>query len=149
MDSLESTVRDGVDHLIPLVEAVGAIVIAAGVLVAVLSYLLALLHVRPATYEQIRLQLAHFIALGIEFQLASDVLGTAVSPSFEEIGRLGAIAGIRTLLNYFLAMEIARGEGAGGSMRGFGPGDGVTPRLWRGPWGKRGTGRRNVEVGDR
>ena len=96
--------------MIPVVEAIGALFVVAGVLLALGSYVLAHLRVRPVTYEHVRLQLARFIALGIEFQLASDVLNTAVSPSFEQIGRLAAIAGIRTLLNYFLAQEIARAE---------------------------------------
>lgn len=46
------------------------------------------------------------LALGLEFQLASDVLTTAVAPTFVEIGKLAAIATIRTALNYFLAREI-------------------------------------------
>ena len=45
--------------------------------------------------------------LGLEFQLAADVLKTAVAPSFTEIGQLAAIAGIRTVLKYFLEKEIA------------------------------------------
>ena len=65
---------------------------------------------RPRPYEAIRLQLGRFLALGLEFQLASDILGTAVSPTFSEIGKLGAIAAIRTILNYFLAQEIERAQ---------------------------------------
>jgi len=110
MERVESAVRDGVGYLIPVVEAIGALFITAGVLVALASYLLALAGLRPVTYEHVRLQLARYIALGIEFQLASDVLTTAVSPTFEQIGRLAAIAGIRTMLNYFLAQEIERAE---------------------------------------
>ena len=55
-----------------------------------------------------RLSLARFLVLGLEFQLAADVLRTAISPSFDEIGKLAAIAAIRTLLNYFLNREIAQ-----------------------------------------
>ncbi|MDP9399924.1 MAG: DUF1622 domain-containing protein [Actinomycetota bacterium] len=50
------------------------------------------------------------MALGLEFQLASDILGTAVSPTFAEIGKLGAIAAIRTVLNFFLAQELERAQ---------------------------------------
>ena len=50
--------------------------------------------------------MARFLALGLDFQLASDILRTAVAPSFEEIGKLAAIAAIRTLLNYFLSQEM-------------------------------------------
>jgi Protein of unknown function (DUF1622) len=48
-----------------------------------------------------------FLALGPEFQLASDVLRTAVAPSFRELGQLAAVAAIRTALNWFLGKEIA------------------------------------------
>ncbi|MCK6210744.1 DUF1622 domain-containing protein [Georgenia sp. EYE_87] len=37
---------------------------------------------------------------------ASDILTTAVAPTFEEIGKLAAVATIRTALNYFLAREL-------------------------------------------
>ncbi len=43
---------------------------------------------------------------GLEFQLAADILRTAVAPSFEEIGQLAAVAAIRTALNYFLERDI-------------------------------------------
>jgi uncharacterized membrane protein len=39
--------------------------------------------------------------------LGADILRTAVEPSWDEIGRLAAIATIRTALNYFLQREIA------------------------------------------
>ena len=38
----------------------------------------------------------------------ADILRTAVEPSWDEIGRLAAIAAIRTALNYFLQREIAQ-----------------------------------------
>lgn len=107
---MEAFARDFVDHLIPVVELIGAVVIGVGVLVAFGAYVLSELRVRPRPYEAIRLLLGRFLALGLEFQLASDILGTAVSPTFREIGKLGAIAAIRTILNYFLAQEIERAQ---------------------------------------
>lgn len=41
-----------------------------------------------------------------EFQLGADILSTAIAPSWEQIGRLGAIAVIRTGLTYFLTREM-------------------------------------------
>src|ERR671928_352391 len=107
---MEKFARDFVDGLIPVVELIGAVVIGVGVVVAFGAYVLSELRVRPRPYEAVRLLLGRFLALGLEFQLASDILGTAVSPSFSEIGKLGAIAAIRTLLNYFLAQDIARAQ---------------------------------------
>jgi uncharacterized membrane protein len=46
--------------------------------------------------------------LGLEFELAADIVRTAIAPSWTEIGQLGAIAVIRTFLNYFLERDVER-----------------------------------------
>lgn len=57
-------------------------------------------------YHAIRLDLGLSLALSLEFLLAADIVGTAVTPSWESVGLLAAIAGIRTFLNYFLHQEV-------------------------------------------
>jgi uncharacterized membrane protein len=52
--------------------------------------------------------LRHALVLGLEFQLGSDILSTAVAPTIAEVKILAAIAVIRTALNYFLSKEIER-----------------------------------------
>jgi uncharacterized membrane protein len=54
----------------------------------------------------VRLQLGRWLSLALEFELAADILRTAIAPTWEEIGKLAAIAALRTLLNYFLEREI-------------------------------------------
>lgn len=54
----------------------------------------------------IRLNLGISLVLALEFLLAADIVGTAISPSWSDIGRLAAIAGIRTFLNFFLEKEV-------------------------------------------
>jgi uncharacterized membrane protein len=54
----------------------------------------------------VRLGLGRFLALGLEFQLASDILRTAIAPTLREIAELAAVAAIRTALNFFLGREI-------------------------------------------
>ena len=56
--------------------------------------------------EEIRLKLGRWLALSLEFALAADILRTAVAPSWDEIGKLAAIAVLRTALNFFLQREI-------------------------------------------
>ena len=56
----------------------------------------------------IRLGLGRWLALGLEFALAADILRTAIAPTWREIGQLAAIAVLRTALNFFLEREIAR-----------------------------------------
>lgn len=57
-------------------------------------------------FFDLRLILGSWLALGLEFQLGADILGTTIAPSFRSLGRLGAIAIIRTFLNYFLNKEL-------------------------------------------
>ena len=109
-ESFEDSVRDIVDAVIPVVELIGAAVVLTGVLITAVVYVLSETRVRPVPYEHVRLILGRFLALGLEFQLASDVLATAVSPTFQQIGELAAVAAIRTALNHFLAQEIERAE---------------------------------------
>lgn len=56
--------------------------------------------------EKIRLQLARWLSLGLEFALAADIMRTGLNPSWNEIGQLAAIAILRTALNYFIQKEI-------------------------------------------
>ena len=60
-----------------------------------------------AERESVRLRLARWLAVALEFTLAADILRTAIAPSWDDIGKLAAIAALRTLLNFFLQREIA------------------------------------------
>ena len=88
------------------IETLGAVIIAIGVLAAAGLFVKALLARKTADFNAIRLTLARYLALALEFQLGADILSTAIAPSWEQIGKLGAIAVIRTALNYFLTKEI-------------------------------------------
>lgn len=60
----------------------------------------------PAAKTEVRLTLGRWLAVALEFELAADILRTAVAPTWNEIGQLAAIAALRTALNYFLGKEI-------------------------------------------
>jgi len=61
---------------------------------------------RHVSFTETRFILARYLALALEFQLAADVLETAILPEWGKIGQLAAIAAIRTALNYFLSKEL-------------------------------------------
>ncbi|MFD1469104.1 DUF1622 domain-containing protein [Hymenobacter caeli] len=88
------------------VEMVGASIIALGIAVAGWLLLRALWARRTTDFTAIRLTLSRYLALALEFQLGADILSTAIAPSWDQIGRLGAIAVIRTALNFFLSKEM-------------------------------------------
>ncbi|MGY1690235.1 DUF1622 domain-containing protein [Geodermatophilus sp. SYSU D01105] len=105
---MEELLAEVVGVLVTVVEACGAAVIIIGAVWAFVRFLWVGLRDRSAAaFVPVRLTLGRFLALGLEFQLASDVLRTAVAPSFRELGQLAAVAAIRTALNYFLGREIA------------------------------------------
>ncbi|MFI7576688.1 DUF1622 domain-containing protein [Micromonospora sp. NPDC049497] len=95
------------DALVSVVETAGAVVIFVGAVWAALRFTAEGLRRRSAAaFTPIRLSLGRFLTLGLEFQLAADILRTAFSPTFMQIGQLAAIATIRTALNWVLRREI-------------------------------------------
>jgi uncharacterized membrane protein len=100
-------------------ELLSVVLIGIGVLLTTWYFIRLLLTGRRKTqrerrlaYQSARLILSRFLAIALEFQLAADLLGTTVAPSWDQLGRLGAIAVIRTFLNFFLAREIDEEEKA-------------------------------------
>lgn len=47
-----------------------------------------------------------WLVAALTFQLAADIVESAIAPTWEAIGQLGAIAVIRTFLNYFLERDM-------------------------------------------
>jgi uncharacterized membrane protein len=96
------------------VEAGAVLVIALGALQTIWRGALVFLQKetgREAVFQEkakdeVRLSFGRWLALGLEFELAADILRTAVAPSWDEIGKLAAIVVLRTALNYFLQREI-------------------------------------------
>lgn len=110
--SVEEGLRFATFVLTRVAEAIGALVIATAVVRATIAWLMQNLPGRDhdASIESIRLGLGRSLGLALEFLLAADILATAIAPSWEAIGKLAAIATIRTLLNYFLERELNREE---------------------------------------
>jgi uncharacterized membrane protein len=105
---MEEHLVTAVGYLKLAVEAVGAAIVGFGALATLVIYLLSLFGIRKRSYTEIRLFLGRYLALGLEFQLGSDILSTAVAPTIAEVKILAAIVVIRTVLNYFLSREIER-----------------------------------------
>jgi uncharacterized membrane protein len=53
------------------------------------------------------LRYARWLVAGLTFQLAADILETSITPSWEEIAKVGTIALIRTFLNFFLERDLS------------------------------------------
>jgi uncharacterized membrane protein len=90
-----------------IVEGAAALLIAIG---AAEAFAMSLLRFRSPTAQkmQIWMHFATWLLLGLEFELAADVIRTAISPTWSDIGQLASIAAIRTFLSYFLDKDIEK-----------------------------------------
>lgn len=99
-----------IEYLARGVEFAAALIIGVAAIEATFKSVL-LFFKRSAPPEQkneVRLTFARWLAVALEFELAADILNTAVTPTWSDIEKLAAIATLRTALNYFLEREIAQ-----------------------------------------
>ncbi len=104
----ESLFKDWTSLLANGIEGVAALLIALAAIEATLRALWVFAHPRepPEAKEVVRLRLGRWLALALEFELAADIIRTAIAPTWTEIGLLAAIVIIRTAINYFLQRDI-------------------------------------------
>jgi uncharacterized membrane protein len=101
--SFASYVALGVELLAVAVIAVGAIEAIVGVVKQKDN------PVRPFAWKkEVFIRFGSWLLLGLEFALAADIVRSAISPTWTQIGQLAAIAGIRTFLNYFLERDVEK-----------------------------------------
>ncbi len=88
-------------------EILAAMIIGIGILKVVFNYVTRL-HPsnKKISKEEIRIRFGSSVAVSLELLLGADVLATAIAPSWDDIGKLAAIAILRTALNYFLGKEL-------------------------------------------
>jgi uncharacterized membrane protein len=93
------------------VEILAAVIIGIAVIKVVVNYFrLLLVSSFTLTKQSIRVKFGSSVAFSLELLLGADVLATAVAPSWDDIGKLAAIAVLRTALNYFLERELKHSE---------------------------------------
>ncbi|RYY65279.1 MAG: DUF1622 domain-containing protein [Chitinophagaceae bacterium] len=98
-------------HLALVVEILGAFVIGAALIQFLLGWVPALLWQKKyTTVTWLRVRFGSSLTIALELLLAADILRTAVAPTWEDIGKLAAIAAIRTALNFFLEKELRQIE---------------------------------------
>jgi uncharacterized membrane protein len=104
MEEIAKQITINVSHA---VEILAAVIIGIAVIKTLLNYFALLKRkVSKITKEEIRVQFGSSVAVSLELLLGADVLTTAVAPSWNDIGKLAAIAVLRTALNYFLEKEL-------------------------------------------
>lgn len=89
-----------------LIALFGTLAIFVGAILAIYRYGLYRLTHRLITPNNIRLDLANSIILGLEFFIAADVIETTIAADFSSLAILGILVIIRTILNYSMEHEI-------------------------------------------
>jgi uncharacterized membrane protein len=94
-------------YAIVLIDAMALIVIFIGTVEAFFGGVRTMLS-SPTGHQQreVWLRYARWLVAGLTFQLAADVIETSIAPGWDDIGRVAAIAVIRTALNYFLERDL-------------------------------------------
>jgi len=88
---------------------IGVIIIVIGAIRSLWNYSLGMMGTMPMiSNDQMRLELGKSIVLAVEFMLAADIIKTIVTPDYYQIGMLGALVVIRTVLTYFLNQELTQ-----------------------------------------
>ncbi|HEY9229596.1 MAG TPA: DUF1622 domain-containing protein [Gemmatimonadaceae bacterium] len=106
IEAASQVINAGAEWLRLGLETMGAIAIAAGAIAALSQIARSAFGGERTSFTATRFTLARYLALALEFQLAGDVLETAIAPEWTKIGQLAAIATIRTALNFFLSREL-------------------------------------------
>ena len=97
---------------VTIIHAMALVIIVIGTIQAFVRCVHALFNpsMTGRNFRNAYLQYARWLIGGLTFQLAADIIESALAPTWDEIGRLGAIALIRTFLNYFLERDMAELE---------------------------------------
>lgn len=100
------------EYAVVIIDAMALVLIAVGSVEAFVNGLRLML-ASPSGHERrdVWLRYARWLVAGLTFQLAGDIVETAIAPTWQDIGQLAAIAAIRTFLNYFLERDLAEVRG--------------------------------------
>jgi uncharacterized membrane protein len=109
---MEELFRRLANQIALAIEAAAVLIVAVGAIEAVVRVIGVLTH--PGTTHGARKEtwrrFGMWLLLGLEFELAADIIRSVISPTWQEIGELGAIAVIRTFLNYFLEKDLQHAD---------------------------------------
>lgn len=114
-ESLELWLRVTAGLVALVIETIAIVIVAIGSAEAAVGVFRVLLkHSADAEKREVWMRYARWLVAGLTFQLAADIVTTTVAPTWEQIGRLAAIAVIRTFLTFFLDrdMDTVRGRQA-------------------------------------
>jgi uncharacterized membrane protein len=94
------------EYAITVIDALALLLVAWGTLEAFWHTLRVMASDSGHRRREVWLRYARWLVAGLTFQLAADIIESSISSSWESVGRLAAIALVRTFLNYFLERDL-------------------------------------------
>jgi uncharacterized membrane protein len=95
-------------HVALAVETAAVLIVAFGAVEALVRTLAPLISkpADPRWLKHLWVRFGGWLLLGLQFALAADIVRSAISPDWQQIGQLAAIAVIRTFLSFFLERDL-------------------------------------------
>jgi uncharacterized membrane protein len=105
---MEESFRAVASAVALMLESLVVLTVAFGAIEAIYRIATAAIVRRSSNWDRraVWLRFAVWILLSLEFALGADIVRTAIAPSWDDIGKLGVIAAIRTGLGVFLGRDL-------------------------------------------
>ncbi len=84
---------------------IGVAVMTYGAIHALIAFVISTVH-QKGNHHIIRMDLGKHLALGLEFLIGKDIIESVVHPTWDDLGKLGAIIVLRTVITLFLSREL-------------------------------------------
>ena len=108
MESVKALFTIASENAIIVIDALALVIIVFGALEAFIKTIRGMFTPLPGHERRdVWLRFARWLVAGLTFQLAADIIESSITTSWESVARLGAVAVIRTFLNYFLERDVA------------------------------------------
>ncbi len=108
MESMKELFTLASEHAILVIDALALVIIVFAAIEAFIKSVRGMFSPMPAHERRdIWLRFARWLVAALTFQLAADIIESSITTSWESVARLGAVAVIRTFLNYFLERDVA------------------------------------------
>jgi uncharacterized membrane protein len=95
-----------IGYVVHVISLCGVGIICWGIILVLRDFLFDLLNDNAKPKRILRQKLGSYLILGLEFFIAADIIRTISRPDWNDIGMLAAIIVLRTILSFFLGMEL-------------------------------------------
>ncbi len=116
---MEELLDSAFSYVVPVIEACGALVIVIEVARTIVVYVGGYVRRAGRNVGALRIRLGQSMVMGLEFQVAADILKTALAPTWNDMLLLAALIALRTVLNYLLEAELEKLDAGRGLPAGY------------------------------